>query len=997
MIPEPLSRRLPSAAICSLILCLFGIGAMPASGEMAVATNENPIEEIVVTGSYIRGTPEDAALPVEVISQQDLQDRGNPSVLDLIKSLPVTGGVLGDSNQFSTAAQGTIGTGNINLRGLGGVRTLVLMNGRRTTITPAEGPGGVDTNLLPIAAIGRVEILKDGAAAIYGSDAIGGVVNFITRSDLDGFEFGAEYRAIDGSDGDYTLSANWGWQGDSADFLFSLGTQQRSELSTTERGWVTPPYTKNPTGWSVLGQPGVFMPFSGATPMAAPTRDANCEAVGGYAGFTGTTAACYYNYVPFDNLVEETEQYQVYSEFNVDLSDSAELHVEALYASTEIPDIRFSPGYPPTSGPNGPGSVNVYSVNSLGPTPFANNPGALIAMQQAGLSAGAIGATDSVAMTLWRPLGSGGNPVTGGLGGQSGFREYDIFRVSGGVAGSFDNGIGWDVAITYSDSTHNRMTTDIQINRLQNALNGLGGSNCNGIPYGSPGSTCQFFNPFSNAYAANPALGLSNPGYEPAYANDNDLVAWLFDDPVNTQRQNLTVIDGVLDGEFDVGLPGGAMGWAAGGQWRRTKYDSRTSNDLSDPRITPCPVPGDTSCAFQTGPYIFLGQFLPQDLREEVYAVFGELALPVFDNLDVQLAIRYEDYGGLTGSSTNPKAAFRWQATDMLALRGSVGTTFRGPTPLNRAASGITGLQNITAAGNNFKSVDFFGNPALQPEDAFTYSVGMILQVGGFEAIVDYWSYDFEDQITNVPPNVIATAVAGVGDGSQFVDCSHGLRHLLTFNNNNSCTQGVTVGTDIARVRADIANGPKTKTSGIDVALTMDIGEVFEGFLMAGFDASYVLEYKLDDFVYQGVMVSEGYDAAGYANYDRFPGTISDWRGLGYLAFNRGPVNVRYELAYVDGVDDNRDQISIQEGVDSANPGALVPVTFGNSVDSFLSNNLYVNYVLPWGDTTMTLSIVNLFDEDPSESRLEMSYDPFIGNPLGRTFELGLRTRIGGN
>lgn len=968
--------------------------AAAASGVPVWAQPTEMIDEIVVTGSFIRGTPEDAALPVDVFTLQDLRDRGNPQALDLIKSLPNVGGVLGDSNQFAGGAQGTIGTGNINLRGLGGLRTLVLLNGRRTTITPAEGPGGVDTNLLPLAAVGRIEILKDGAAAIYGSDAIAGVVNFITRTDLDGFEIAGDFRAIDGSDGDYNVSLNYGWQGERSDVLVSLAHQHRSELSSTKRNWATPEYTVNPAGWSILGQPGVFLPTAGGVPVAGVTRDANCEEVGGFAGFAGATPACYFTYIPFDNLVEKTDRYQFFAQANTQLSENVNLHVNAMYAETNIPDMRFSPGFPPTSGPNGPGSVNVYSVRSIGDTPFANNPGALTALEQAGLSEGAVDATDLVLMTLWRPLGAGGNPTTGGRGGQSGFRKYDILRFGASLDGIMDNGIGWDVGITYSDSRHRRMTPDLQIDRLQNAMNGLGGADCNGIPFGSPGSTCQFFNPFSNGYEGNPALGLTNPGFVSANRNDEDLVSWLKDEPVNIQRQDLLVIDAVLNGE-DIGieLPAGTIGWAVGAQYRRGKYETRTTTDLSDPRVTPCPVPGDTTCAFRTGPYIFLGQFLPQRLSEEVWAVFAELGVPVLDNVDMQLAVRHEDYGGQTGSTTNPKASMRWQAADVLTLRGSIGTTFRGPTPLNRAASGITGLQGIAAAGNNFKSIDFFGNPAIQPEKALTWNVGAILEVGNFRAIADYWSYTFKDQITSVPPNVVATSVAGVGDGNQTVNCDAALRRLIVFNNNDTCTQGVTVANDIARVRADIVNGPKAETSGIDLSVMHVFPGVMDGELVLGADISYVLEYKLADFVLDGELVSTGYDAVGFTNYDRFPGTISDWRGTFFANYNRGRANIRYEVTYIDGVKDNRAPIWVQEGVNSANPGALIPITFGQKVSAFYSNNLFVNYEV-LENTTASLSVVNLFDRDPSKSRLEISYDPFIGNPLGRTIQLGIRTEF---
>src|SRR5690606_12942955 len=174
---------------------------------------------------------EDAALPVDVISSDDLQKQGSPSTVELMKQLPVSNGVLGDTNQFDARAQGSEGAATVNLRGLGASRTLVLFNGRRLAPAPI-GAGAPDINLLPTAAIGRIEVLKDGAAATYGSDAIGGVVNFITRRNFEGLELNGYYEHIDGSDGgDYGGHIVFGWVGDNANALVTAGWQHRSELS----------------------------------------------------------------------------------------------------------------------------------------------------------------------------------------------------------------------------------------------------------------------------------------------------------------------------------------------------------------------------------------------------------------------------------------------------------------------------------------------------------------------------------------------------------------------------------------------------------------------------------------------------------------------------------------------------------------------------------------------------------------------------------------------
>jgi len=134
--------------------------------------------------------------------------------------------------------------------------------------------------------------------------------------------------------------------------------------------------------------------------------------------------------------------------------------------------------------------------------------------------------------------------------------------------------------------------------------------------------------------------------------------------------------------------------------------------------------------------------------------------------------------------------------------------------------------------------------------------------------------------------------------------------------------------------------------------------------------------------------VAAGYEARGFANYDRLPGTISDWRANAYAEYERGPHNLRADVTFVDGVVDNRAPISVQDTT-----GALRPVTFGQKVEDFYTLDLNYRVQLP-GDTTVTASVFNVFDRDPSAARLELSYDPFIGNPYGRTYKVGVRKRF---
>ena len=182
------------------LICGASLAALMAGGAAYAQDDGDELRQktVTVTGSAIAGTPEDAALPVDVLTAEDLRLEGSPTITELVRNLGVSSGVDGQTNQFGS--NGLEGTANINLRGLGAARTLVLINGRRQTFNPnaiaEQAALFVDTNNIPAAAVGRVEVLKDGAAAVYGSDAIAGVVNFITRSDLDGLELAGSFQHI---------------------------------------------------------------------------------------------------------------------------------------------------------------------------------------------------------------------------------------------------------------------------------------------------------------------------------------------------------------------------------------------------------------------------------------------------------------------------------------------------------------------------------------------------------------------------------------------------------------------------------------------------------------------------------------------------------------------------------------------------------------------------------------------------------------------------------
>jgi iron complex outermembrane receptor protein len=1001
-----------------------------AMGSVAAA-QETEVEEVVVTGSLIRGTPEDAALPVDVIGQEELEKQGSPSTVELLKALPVSNGVLGDTNQFDSRAQGSEGSGSVNLRGLGPQRTLVLLNGRRLAINPLAlaGSGAVDTNTIPSAAIGRVEVLKDGAAATYGSDAIGGVVNFITRK-LDGVEMGASYRFIKDSDGDYNAHVNFGQDWDRADAFVSFGYYHRSELSVADRDWANLGYEENPEGgWSAAGNPSSFIPLASAVNRF---RDTQCAALGGYEGFSGTpgaspqgvTPVCYWHYTPFDNLVEEEDRYQAYGEFNFEVNENTTAHAEVMWSSTDVPHWKTSPSYAllgvPTASVGGVAGQYRIPANNPGLIAFAAaNPLIPTTNSVTGVNGSIAGGLLTIPGTgalvvATRPFGIGGNPMFG-YGSSEGKREFDAWRFSGTLSGAVSENTNYDVNITYGRQTGVRTGYDTIVNRYQLALRGYGslqsdveaGGGCDAANWSIPGNAgnaalgCYFFNPFSSAIPSNVFTGQTSPQYNAALENDPDLAAWFFQEGWTEQTAQLFTIEGILSGQMGWSLPGGQVGWALGTQYRKDFFES-DYNDISNRDINPCidtPTHGTMDCPNPNGPFAFLGVGTPTELNRDVIAVFTELSLPVTDAIQVQVAARYENYGSKTGSTFDPKVSARWQINDMFAVRGSWGTTFRAPPVVSLTENFVTSLQSI---GGVFRAVDIYGNPDLEPETAKTYSLGFIADVGGFNATLDYWNFDFDNPITTDPVagivNVVFPNGLAPGDNCNDPDLAD-LIERFTFTNDQCLVS------NIQRLRTDTVNGAAVQTSGVDLLANYDFGDLGFAEFNMGISATYVIEYETADTIVEGVVVAPAFDAVGKLNYQTTAYPIPQIKGEVFFELTRDIHNLRWTTRYIDSYTDQRTAPFRYEGDALDNPlrddnpyrRAVVSDSFdvqsGKTIDSTIISDLTYRGQFPM-ETTLVVAVENIFDQDPSFARLDLNYDPFTGDPLGRTVKVSLTKRF---
>ncbi len=922
---------------------------------------EEPIEEVVVTGSYIKGTPEDAELPVDVLRREDLQDIGNPSVIEMVRNLSIASGNLGETNQFQTnGGQGNEGVATINLRGLGAARTLVLLNGRRHVATETQG---VDINAMPSYAIGRIEVLKDGAAALYGSDAIGGVVNFITRTDIEGFEIGGDYQAIDDG-GDWNVDLAYGLSGDRWNWMIAGAYGEREEIPFRKRDWAVRPFSQNTQGgWSGISHPAnILFPAAGVIP------DPRCQDLG---AFRDSLNSCGFQFTYFDNLVEETESTKIFTQLNYDITDDMTLHVEALWSHVELPEWKTSPSYPPQS--------------LFGPDRIAlpDHPG-LVRLRQDYPALPQTG----IAIPINRARG-----VTGEFGEpEDGIRDTETTRLALALEGSWDNGVDYTFSVSYSKRERELEGDDMFIENMAFAMRGLGGPNCDraaAVAGGTFGQgNCEYYNPFSNGIERSVVTGFVNPDFDPALANSRELLDWLFTETGSFTENELLVFEAVFSGETGIELGGGNVGWAVGAQSRRERYDFEL-RDIANRSLNPCPwtdplavtlgFTPSLDCDPQTGRLAFLAASDEESTSRIVYGVFGELNLPVTDRLNVQAALRFEDYGGEVGSTIDPKVAFSWNVTDEFSIRGSASTTFRGP-PQSFLSGTTTSLQ-FNAAVNAFKAVDNVGNPDLEPESAVTTNLGFVYQNENFYGSIDWWRYDFDDPLQVESAGQIVSAYlnqacfdggAGVGTTS----CDALRSHIFPLGTNAAGLQ---------RTVVNFINGSNITTSGIDWQASYDFFEVGGGTLTVGMEGTYTLEYESDDFVdIGGALLAPGGDFAGFLNDGNSPfQSLPDLKANAYVKYVLG--NHRFNLVarYVTDYEDAE--------ADLPNTAVLPGLA---TIDEQWTFDLHYNTTI-MDDLFLSVSVVNLTDEDPPQSSTDLNYDPYTHNPFGRMIKVGFRYTFG--
>jgi len=993
---------------------------------------------VVVTGSFLSGTPEDAALPVEVFSQADLEEQGAPTALEFIKSLSIAGPTTGEAYMFSGAAQ----TGNVafNLRGLGSDKTLTLLNGRRMSENAIN---------IPQAALERTEILKDGAAVIYGADATGGVVNFITRDDFEGLEVRAQYKLVDGSDGDYGVSLLGGGGIGDANYLWSLEWDHRSRLSTRERDFSSLPYHINPAAaWSSLTNLAGWIP-RGALPTGAITA-ANeygsalggavsdftlnsCSAVG---GIYVSSTSCQYWAVPFYNLVEPQDTYRAYAQINGSFSDNMDFHVEAAYGQLKAETVS-SPSYPVTRGPaRATGATNQFYI------PRAN-PFVQEFVNRSGFAANPLwtsGAAHGFTAFTYRPFGFGGNDYyysEYGVHGTPNEIDNQVWRISAAVDGTLGEAFGmmrdvnYDIALTHNQAINYISEPDVLGFRLQQALNGFGGPDCNAadldpVRYGTQNPAaagtngCLWWNPFASNFETSQAFGLANPNYVPGATNPVDLQKWLFDNRARESLNSSLTLDAVFSGETPISLPGGNINAAVGFQGRQIETRETGFSEFAN-GLTPCAWPASsgqtprnpadplyTGCTPDgPGPFIFYSPDPPDYTDQQQYSIFGEMSLPLLDTLNFQAAVRREEFSGGLGATVY-KVSGKWDVFDNLSFRGSYGTNYQAP-PAGLVPGRITSSQaSYTRAGGDWRGSQTRTQAGVVPETATAWNAGAIWQSAGFSPdhdfrfIVDYFDIETEDElgtlatnndIVNLVFSISPTGSATVpNNNTALANCASPLIGRITLNDTTTspggtCVQGQTNASNFASVITEFGNGPGQQVAGFDIQTDYSM-PLLTGTLTTGVNATLTTRNKLGPKFLDGVQLDAGDDRLGFLNFNVVANAVPEWRANGFVNYKWEQHNLRFVANYISGVVDERGPVT-PAGILGVNQFGLT--TFGVDGKDWLSFDLHYNF-----DVTETLrlsaSVVNALDKDPPASRQELGYDARIGSPLGRTIEIGVKT-----
>jgi iron complex outermembrane receptor protein len=731
------------------------------------------VEEIVVVGTRIEGSKVTAALPVTSIDAKQIEAIGATSGDDLFRSIPQMGDVNYNSSYIpnsSNSARGDIGS--VNLRNLGSGNTLVLLNGRRVVAHPTSQADGTNlvpvitfnTNAIPTTGLSRLEVLRDGAGAIYGSDAVAGVVNTVLKDNYSGVEAEAQYGAAEGTHlKEYGLNILAGHNFERGNVTLFLNYNQRTALRSGDQDY-TASADKRPLfagthfdGAASLDSRATTTPWGNFTAAARVTQNGTAitSAAGAFHIQPTTNPGCLAsagNGICFDDgtlatsgddrnlrydpqagegtsVMPELKRLNIYLTGNYDVTEDIKAYGEVGYYTATTHAFQ-SPVYMTTAQVITAPATNYW--NPFGPTILngAANPNRL-----AGINAPAGGLNVTMASYSFADLGPAKVDV-----------KNTQSRFLGGLKGE-KFGWHWDSALLYSQAEVKDTSDGVSATLLQKQL---------------ALSTPDAYNPFNGGNVANPSVGDGTPS---TAAARNAIMVKSTRDSTST----LTSWDFRVSKADLFHLPAGDLGMAAGIEVRR-----ETQKDDRDARVDGT-IKYTNSVTGITYDSDLIGTSTSPDTKghRTVGSAYVELAVPVISpemgiplvrNVEMQLAGRYEDYSDV-GDVAKPKVAVAWDLVDGLRLRGSWSEGFKAPnleqinaTVVTRSntrtdytrceadlqAGRISSFSNCTRTQS--VAAQRSGNPDLKPETSTSTGFGVVFepkfvpdQFGHFTFTVDYW------------------------------------------------------------------------------------------------------------------------------------------------------------------------------------------------------------------------------------------------------------------
>ncbi|RIV80149.1 TonB-dependent receptor [Aurantiacibacter xanthus] len=941
--------------VTATALSLAGFATAPAIAQEADGDSSTEQgDRIVVTGSRIQRQDFVAPSPIVTVTADDYADSGRVAVDDYLRELPQFTAGTGDYSNDSNG--GTAGRATLNLRGLGPQRNLVILDGRRLMSSGTDG--AIDINTIPSLAIGGIEIISGGASATYGSDALSGVVNFKTRTDLDGFDVRAQYTALDqpGEDS-YLIGGAFGtdFAGGAGNLLLSAEYSDRGGVAVNQRDFFLNPNASSfiPQGRSRIGNAflgvnddgTIFNQGNGSGYNGPTTLPFLINSTGGI-GYHGS----------YNNLLQvPLERISLFGKLDYEVSPGTNLYLQGLYTDSTASNIGAAPNIA-----GAPWSVTIPGTN-----PF------LVAVRAA--NPGQFGANGSPINVFQTRLSQFGDRIY-----ETGNETFQFLVGANGNFGSSD--ISWDVHASYGKATNEDRTVSgsASVSALQQLLNAPDGGN----------SLCSGgYNPFGGQTPLSPAC-----------------IDFVERTPLNLTTLEQYVIEGNVEGPL-FELPAGGARFALTAQYRKNDYGfvpdtDLATGDLANLSIT-LPTTGSID-AIELGGELFLPVIASDSFLQE---------------LNLTLGYRFADYN-LAGSNSTYKAELDAHLfDDVVLLRGGYQRAVRAPNVGEFFLAGETRVVGVGVPPGGGDPCDFRnapagdalalcafqgiplrpdgssnyraataslpattrGNPNLTPETADTFTAGIVLDVplGGTSLRLSSDYYNIK----------IADAIGPVSAADSLQRCFNGLNgatagfDAASYNASNFFCQNFDrdAGTgDPANIVQPIINLGSLETSGIDFAANLDIPVGFfgwggrEGSIVFNANWNYLLSYKVETFANDPI-----FDYAGSISANAQE-SLPEWRGLTSLTVNTGPIGLTGTWRFISGMQDRATVVD---------PTLVLAGTTDYSLFDLAASAEVMDAFEIFG------GVNNLFDVAPQEIGGPSSTNLATFDVIGRTFFIGARVR----